>query len=157
MGARGATASWLLAAREGEGLTELCATKEKSEIFGKRGNAGNVGTGGSGGAAVGAAAVGGTAGAGVNGIGAVVMRGLKTDLKNGWVLSMNPRNGRSPGPRFQTQQGLRFRGWGWSQQGPLPWAAEEVETIQTRQLTRQASDDYGTSAQRPNRRPTTGQ
>ena len=129
MGARGATASWLLAARGGEGLTELCAIKEKSEIFGKRGNAGNVGTGGSdgtavggsavnavavGAAAVGAAAVGGTAGAGVNGIGAVVMRGLKTDLKNGWVLSMNPRNGGSPGPRFQTQQGLRFRGWGWS-------------------------------------------
>ena len=114
MGARGATASWLLAARGGEGLTELCATKEKSEIFGKRGNAGNVGTGGSGGAAVGAAAVGGTAGAGVNGIGAVVMRGLKTDLKNGWVLSMNPRNGGSPGPRVQTQQGTRFRGWGWS-------------------------------------------
>ena len=114
MGARGANASWLLAARGGGGLTELFATKEKSEIFGKRGNAGNVGTGGSGGAAVGAAAVGGTAGAGVNGIGAVVMRGLKTDLKNGWVLSMNPRNGGSPGPRFQTQQGLRFRGWGWS-------------------------------------------
>ena len=114
MGARGATASWLLAARGGEGLTELCATKEKSEIFGQRGNAGNVGTGGSVGAAVGAAAVGGTAGARVNGIGAVVMRGLKTDLKNGWVLSMNPRNGGSPGPRFQTQQGLRFRGWGWS-------------------------------------------
>ena len=93
MGARGATASWLLAARGGEGLTELCATKEKSEIFGKRGNSGNVGTGGSVGtavggsavnaAAVGAAAVGGTAGAGVNGIGAVVMRGLKTDLKCG--------------------------------------------------------------------------
>ena len=119
MGARGANASWLLAARGGGGLTELFATKEKSEIFGKRGNAGNVGTGGSvgaavGAAAVGAAAVGGTAGAGVNGIGAVVMRGLKTDLKNGWVLSMNPRNGGSPGPRFQTQQGLRFRCWGWS-------------------------------------------
>ena len=129
MGARGANASWLLAARGGERFTELFASKEKTEIFGKRGNAGNVGTGGSdgtavggsavnavavGAAAVGAAAVGGTAGAGVNGIGAVVMRGLKTDLKNGWVLSMNPRNGGSPGPRFQTQQGLRFRGWGWS-------------------------------------------
>ena len=81
MGARGATASWLLAARGGEGLTELCAAKEKSEIFGKRGNAGNVGTGGSGGAAVGAAAVGaaavgGTAGAGVNGIWGTMVHSL---------------------------------------------------------------------------------
>ena len=95
MGARGANASWLLAARGGERFTELFASKEKTEIFGKRGNAGNVGTGGSdgtavggsavavGAAAVGAAAVGGTADARVNGIGAVVMRGLKTDLKCG--------------------------------------------------------------------------